>query len=235
MTIGAGEVGGPLFVSSRTREISPVRGAAGPVLYWEFSSRLRSISSAIVGGGFASPNWVLNMTVDPNYSRFDPDAHIAEVAQILNLEGTGIGLLTAVDVRTHTNHDCEGASVCATVGVRRSTWAHDPTEPLPKSIPLGANTAMPPGTINLICYVHERLSDAALVNTIVTITEAKTQALADRHIAGTGTASDTVTVLCPEHVVHQEEVFGGPRSYWGARLATSTYEAVTAGIDRQRQ
>ena len=31
------------------------------------------------------------------------------------------------------------------------------------------------------------------------------------------------------------EIFGGPRSYWGARLAAATYASVVAGIDRQRE
>ncbi len=217
-------------------EIPPIDGARGPVLVWRFDQPLRSISSAIVGGGIGSCHWLLNMTVDPLYSRFDPEVHIAEVASLLGLEKNGLGLLTAVDVRMHTIGRSDGVVVCSTVGVRRPVWAFDPHETLPKrEMWAGSDgrTGITPGTINLVCFVEQRLSDAALVNGVATITEAKTQALSDQGIAGTGTASDAVCVLCPPDGT--EEIFGGPRSYWGARLAAATYASVVAGIDAQRE
>ena len=72
--------------------IPAVGGAVGPVLVWRFPQPLRSISSAIVGGGIGICNWVLNMTVDPLYSRIDPATHIAEVAGALGLDGEGVVL-----------------------------------------------------------------------------------------------------------------------------------------------
>jgi adenosylcobinamide hydrolase len=214
--------------------IPPVDGARGPVLVWRFARPLRSISSAIVGGGIGSCQWVLNMTVDPLYSRSDPAYHLDEVASSLGLVGDGIGLLTAVDVSMHTSGTSDGAVVHSTVGVRRPVWAFDPTEALPqRDQPTGLHgqTSTKPGTINSVCFVEQRLSDAALVNAVATITEAKTQALRSRDIPGTGTASDAICVLCPTG--GDEEIFGGPRSYWGARLGAATYASVVAGIDRQ--
>ncbi len=55
----------------------------------------------------------------------------------------------------------------------------------------------PPGTINIVAFAPVRLSDAALVNAVATITEAKAQALWELGLAATGTATDAVTVLCP--------------------------------------
>jgi adenosylcobinamide hydrolase len=216
-------------------QTEPVRGSQGPVLCWQFTRLLRSISSAIVGGGIGTTSWVLNLSVPSDYARYDPQNHIAEVADQLALAGAGIGLLTAVDVREHSIASCDGAVVCATVGVRRPVWAYNPQEPLPSLETKTQPGAINPGTINLVCYVNERLSDAALVNAVATVTEAKTQALADRLVAGTGTASDAVAVLCPEEILRDQAIFCGSRSYWGARLAMATYEAVTLGIDRQRQ
>jgi adenosylcobinamide hydrolase len=216
--------------------IPAVDGARGPVLVWRFTQQVRSISSAIVGGGIGSCSWVLNMTVDSLYSRFDPAEHIAEVALSLGLEGEGLGFLTAVDVSMHTDSLVEGAAVISTVGVHRPLWAFDASEALPESTAevcqSDSSLDHEPGTINLVCFVEQRLSDAALVNAVATITEAKTQAMYEREVPGTGTASDAVCVLCPLH--GPEDIFGGPRSYWGARLATATYSAVVAGIDRQR-
>ncbi len=216
-------------------EIASDHGARGPVLIWRFAQPLRSISSAIVGGGIGSCDWVLNMTVDPLYSRLDPAAHILEVARILMLEGNGLGLLTAVDVGMHTIGRSEGAVVYSTVGVRLPVRAFDPHEALPPDKYSGSNSGggAKPGTINLMCFVGQNLSDAALVNAVATVTEAKTQALFDRGVPGTGTASDAVCVLCPPNGT--EDIFGGPRSYWGARLAAATYYSVVSGIDRQRE
>jgi adenosylcobinamide hydrolase len=210
--------------------IDPVGGSAGPVLYWRFGGPMRSISSAIVGGGIVRSEWLLSVTVPSDYDRLDPQVHIAEVANLVGLSGIGIGLLTAVDVSSFSVGKCDGAFVYATVGVRRPVWAFDPHEPLPDREP-----DPQPGTINLVCYVNERLSDAALVNAVTTITEAKTQALAERSVLGTGTASDAVAVLCPHAKVREDAKFCGPRSYWGARLARATYEAVALGVDRQRR
>lgn len=61
----------------------------------------------------------------------------------------------------------------------------------------------------------------------MTATEAKAQALRDRGVPGTGTATDAVTVVwlsggAPER-------FAGPRSQWGSRLGQAVYRAVWAG------
>ena len=68
------------------------------------------------------------------------------------------------------------------------------------------------------------LSDDALVNAVVTATEAKTQALLERGVPGTGTASDAVCIVCP--LDGPTERFAGPRSVWGARLARATHAAI---------
>jgi len=184
-----------------------------------------AISSSIVGGGIGEVSWVLNLTVDRDYSRLDPAEHLGEVAERLGLDGRGIGLMTAVDVGARTSATSDQAVVVATVGVSRPVWAADPHRP-PASV-----RAMP-GTINLVAFVPVRMSEAALVNSIATVTEAKVQALAAHEVPGTGTASDALCVLCP--VGGEPELFGGPRSTWGGRLAAATFEAVAAGIIRQR-
>ena len=72
-----------------------------------------------------------------------------------------------------------------------------------------------------------RLTDAALLNALCTATEAKTQALVEASVPGSGTASDAVTVACP--ATGPAEPFGGPRSPWGARLARAVHSAVLEG------
>ena len=89
----------------------------------------------------------------------------------------------------------------------------------------GGWSSWSPGTINVVAHLDAALSPAAAVNAVITITEAKSQALADLSIPGTGTATDAVVVLWPEEA-DESAVFCGPRSKWGSRLANATYEAI---------
>ena len=207
-------------------DAGPSVGASGASLVWTFPISRLAVSSSIVGGGIGEVSWVLNATVDDDYGRTDPDDHLLQIAASLGLTGCGVGLMTAVDVGSWSSASIDGASAWATVGVRKPVWAAD--EGRRRQV---ASTWVP-GTINLVAEVPVQLSAAALVNAVMTITEAKVQALFDHGIAGTGTASDAVCVLC--RVDGPAEQFGGPRSLWGSRLAQAAYDVVAAGVVRQR-
>jgi adenosylcobinamide amidohydrolase len=189
-----------------------------PVLVWRCPSPMRAIASAPHGGGLGIRRWVVNAQVPASYGRRDPDHHLAKLAVSLGLPGRGVGMLTAANVRTYTGTTDGGVEVLATVGLGHPTLAAAPDQVGPVSLV---------GTINLIAVVPERLSDAALVNAIGTITEAKAQALRDLGLAATGTATDACCVLCPDD--GRGHAFGGPRSLWGARLARAVHAAVRDG------
>lgn len=211
------------------RNAGPSEGSLGTCLVWKLESPMRSVSSSLVGGGIGTASWVLSATVDDDYGRFDPELHLMELASRLGLSGPGVAMMTAVDVAEFRMASVDGVVACATVGVGNAVWAAErqtSASPGPSGSPVG------PGTINLVARVPVRLSDAALVNAVATVTEAKTQALFDRGVDGTGTASDAVCVLCAEE--GPAESFGGPRSTWGSRLARASYLAVIEGIDGQR-
>jgi len=188
------------------------------VLVWQFKEPVRALSSASVGGGFSSPAWLLNIGVRHDYSRVDLNEHAAQIVAGRHLSGPGIAMFTAVDV-TRAEHACfEGASVSATVGVTKPTWAADPE----------AGHALWPGTINLIAHVPVALEPAAMVQALLAMTEAKTQALLEAQVPGTGTASDAITLLCS--IADPAQRFGGVRSTWGRRLAMATHAAVQQGL-----
>ncbi|MBD3144556.1 adenosylcobinamide amidohydrolase [Microbispora bryophytorum] len=84
-----------------------------------------------------------------------------------------------------------------------------------------------PGTINILVAVPVAFSDPALVNAVMTVTEAKTQALLEAGFSCTGTASDAVCVAVRDD--GPAEAFGGPRSVWGARIARAVHRAVLDG------
>jgi adenosylcobinamide hydrolase len=205
-------------------DVGPTNGAPGQCLVWRFAEPMLGISSAMVGGGIGLVSWVINFTVDAQYSRFDAADHLEEIARRLRLVGRGVAMMTAVDVACRCGATCDGATATATVGVRIPVWA--------ASRDRSDEVDATPGTINIVAASPIRLSEAALVNAVATVTEAKVQALFDHQIPGTGTASDAVCILCPRG--GEAEAFGGPRSTWGGRLALATYDTVAAGIKRQR-
>lgn len=196
-------------------------GRPRPVLVWRSATPFRCASSGALGGGLGDRSWVLNAEVTLDYEHPDPEAHLADIAAGLGLPaGAGTALMTAAPVLdVEVAHD-GGAGCAATVGVTRPTWAAAPDD---------GWTPWLPGTINLVVVVPAPLSDAALVNAIVTATEAKTQALLDAGVPGTGTASDAVVICCPPG---GSEAYGGPRSTWGARLARAVHASVEAGTKR---
>ncbi|RFU36436.1 adenosylcobinamide amidohydrolase [Actinomadura logoneensis] len=203
------------------------------------------ISSAMLGGGLTSARWVLNAQVAGGYSRMDPVDHLRELAAAYGLEGPGVGMLTAASVERTRQAEDGGVSVSATVGLRVPTWAAAPADADdPELAPIRLDAVMPrPGTINIVVSVPVPLTDAALVNAVMTATEAKSQAMLEAGYAGTGTASDAICVAAPAaHEAYprggdgtrpfrtrEPEPFAGPRSVWGARIARAVHQAVLAG------
>jgi adenosylcobinamide amidohydrolase len=195
------------------------------MLVWRLETPVRAIASGPFGGGLGMRHWVVNATVHKDYNRLDPDRHLAELAELRGLSGPGVGMLTAVDVGRAVTVEDGGVTVTATVGLGYPTWAAAPAE--------YADDEDKPsiGTINLVVWCPVALQDAALVNTVATITEAKTQALWDCGVKATGTASDAVFVACVQPTGPDAESYGGPRSVWGARCARAVHAAVGTGTD----
>src|ERR1700735_5330240 len=186
-------------------------------LVYRFAQPQRAISSAPSGGGVGLRHWAVNAEVPARYEREDLGAHVAEIAGTFGLQGEGVGMLTAAAVSRRQRASREGVDVEATVGLTHPTWAaSDSDDQTPTA-----------GTINIVVFVPVSLSDSALVNAVMTVTEAKAQALLDASISATGTPSDAVAVFCPVGDVREE--FCGPRSLWGSRVARVIHEAVLDG------
>ena len=193
------------------------RGRDIPLLLWRLPEPVLAISSAVLGGGIGRCGWLVNATVPMSYDRDDPAVHLTEIAAALGLSGPGVGLLTGVDVADVVAAEDEGVRVWATVGLGA---------PMQAAAEPGAGPP-PAGTVNIVAWVPQRLSDGALVNAVTTVTEAKTQAIRELGLAATGTATDAVAVLCPPAGPAAD--YAGSRSRWGAGLARAAYRAVRAG------
>lgn len=222
-----------------------------PVLVWQAGPGWRMVSSGVVGGGMGPRQWWLNAHVPLAYARQDLGRHVGQVADSLGLEGTGVGMLTAADVTRWQLGIEAGVRVLATVGLGVPVPAAVPDEQIARETAHRrvGETAHRVGTINVLVVLPVPMTDAAMVNAVVTVTEAKSQALFEAGVPGTGTASDSVCIACPEPGVRQAgpqpgsepgprpgswpefvpEPFCGPRSPWGARLARAAHAAFTSG------
>ena len=198
-----------------------VPAAAGHrgALVWRGGAPFWGLSAGAGGGGLSQIDWALNIGVASDYGRTDLVEHAGEVAAELDLSGAGVAMFTAVDLSRSFSADCEGVLVDATVGISHPTWAADSAQ--------GTATSSVPGTINLVVRMPVALDPGAAVNAVITVTEAKAQALGDRGVPGTGTATDAVTVTWPSGGA--PERFAGPRSQWGSRLGQAVYRAVWSG------
>ncbi|MEW6637142.1 MAG: adenosylcobinamide amidohydrolase [Actinomycetota bacterium] len=194
------------------------------VLVARFASPMRCLSSAVLGGGLGEVRSWLDVQVPSDYSRTDPEAHLAGVAGGLGLPGPVVGMLTAVLVEDYVRVSRGSSTVVATVGVRD---------------PLAAASAEPPeapraGTINVLAVVGAPLTDAALVGAACTVVEAKAGALAEAGVraAGgepaTGTATDSLCVACPPG---SSVPFAGPATAHGRDLALAVRGAVLRGLE----
>lgn len=196
-------------------------GRTLPMLVWRFADPTTVASTAACGGGLGERRWIINAQVRHDYRRRDQQEHGAELAAAAEVDGVqaqaGVVMFTAVDVRDVQSAHDGGVHVDATVGLTLPVWAAAPD----------TTVAAAPGTVNIVALLPVRLTTAALLNALCTATEAKTQALLEAGVPGTGTASDAITVACP--AAGPAELFGGPRSVWGARLARAVHAAVLAG------
>jgi len=188
---------------------------------------MTTLSSSFLGGGFRRVRHILNAWVRADYGSNDPVADLQAIAQGCGVDAAFVGLLTAVPLRRMRAvfSESEGLRVGAvvTAGVGNATCAG-------RSPP----HSFAPGTINIVVLVDARLTRAAMVNAVITATEAKTATLADMKIRtpegdpATGTSTDTVTVaMTGTGKVHP---YAGPVTLPGWLIANTVREAVRASL-----
>jgi iron complex transport system ATP-binding protein len=206
--------------------------AVGPRLVHVHSEEpLAVLSSAVVGGGEGSARDILNVHVDDKYDGERPEDDLVAVAADLGVEGGFVGLMTAAytqfarcAVETHG-----GLTVAAVVSVGLSNTSSAGVTP-PFCLEED-DSAPPPGTINVLLLVDGGLTPAAMVNAVITVTEAKTMTLAAWDVKTTegddasGTSTDTVVVACTGR--GEDLRYAGPATTVGWLAARAVRAAMT--------
>lgn len=198
----------------------------------------RVCSSAIWNGGFTRIQAILNRRVGNNYCCAEPEKDIQRFILQAGLEPTTTtGLLTAAQVEDVGIQTVDGPEFClqaiVTAGVGNAARAGRVTQ---------CYAGYRAGTINTIVMIDARVTDAAMLNAIITATEAKTAALQDEGItdtsgySATGTTTDAI-VIAVSNRNHWQSVhpYCGTATELGQALAQSVYQATRTAIRRERE
>ncbi len=192
---------------------------------------LSVVSSALVGGGFLQTQTILNYHVPSGYNHPDPGEELRQFARVQQLEEPFVGMMTAVPMRytktmTLRHHDLTVTSII-TAGIHVAEAS-------------GQSTPMPslPGTINMILLLDANLVASALINAIITATEAKTGVLIERGVLteegymATGTVTDALVVACTGRGTPLP--YAGPATWISSLIGASIRQGLTAALSSWR-
>ena len=193
------------------------------VIHIQSASLLTVLSSAVTGGGFRRVRHILNFHVEKGYNCNDPDADMRARARQLGVNGSFIGLMTALYLHKARSayFEADGLSAGAVVsaGMSNATCAG-----------LTPPFSYGPGTINIILLLNAHLTRGAMLNAFITATEAKCAILQSRDVrtAGsdpaTGTSTDTLTIAVTGAGVLQ--TYAGPVTTIGWLIARAVRQAL---------
>ena len=188
---------------------------------------LMTLSSSFFGGGFRRVRHILNANVPADYCSGAPDADLRAIAARCGVTDPFVGLLTAVPLRkARIVFFGEGGlrvGALVTAGVSNATSAG-------VSRPCESR----PGTINIILLLDAKLTRSAMMNAIITATEAKCAVLNEMDIRtpdgglATGTSTDTVTVAMTGSGPPQP--YAGPATVVGWLIAKAVRQAIRESL-----
>ncbi|MEM3928534.1 MAG: adenosylcobinamide amidohydrolase [Archaeoglobaceae archaeon] len=158
-------------------------------------------------GGWRSVECAFNHCIDDDFYRISPVAYLKKVAKSYGLKKY-FGLLTAVPMENLSIKSVENVTAFVTAGVNN-----------PNKM-----------TINAILVAESKLSRSALLNAIITATEAKSSALFKLGYRFTGTNTDAVVVLST--MKGSYETFSGPASRLGKRIWETVFKATIESLKK---
>lgn len=188
--------------------------------------RMRTMASTILNGGLGGTDSVLMLQVPMNYDHGDPLAHMRELLAELRLPTDTACFMTAADLHRafsveEVQHNGTNAIAMVSAGISNTINAGESSRE-------GMVPHRQVGTINIMIISDRTLDDCGLANAIMTVTEAKTAALRDHGVPGTGTTSDAVLIACPAE--GEKCLWSGTGSDHGISMATAVRRAVGASI-----
>lgn len=182
--------------------------------------RFRAASTGI-NGGIADLTTILNSSVPHDFSA-DPSRYLELLVARYGLPRDHFGLLTAVRMRNLCVLQYDFVTVFITAGVTNPTCSGS-----------GLSDIKAPHTINIIVYSREGMADAALLETIITATGAKAQALHDLGYDFPGTTTDAVVAACRRDAV-DAHTYAGTLTSVGRRVHAAVLRGIPEALARQQ-
>jgi adenosylcobinamide amidohydrolase len=209
-------------------------------IHVQFSTPYQVLSSAVLGGGFAEASHILNLKVekmaaDTNSASISPVAGLSNYCMEHDWKGHTVGMMTAASMDScRMTGATEGGAdiiVLATTGLSNARRAGDYAEhrqigPIDPGV----------GTINIICMTSLGMVPAAMIEAVITATEAKAAALQNLEIkspvsneTATGTGTDSIVIAADP--IAEKIQYCGKHVVFGEILARLVIEAVTSSIE----
>jgi adenosylcobinamide hydrolase len=167
-------------------------------------------ASTGINGGIRSVSTLLNHTVRIDRIPLDREKDLELTAAGVGIGGDYFGLLTTVSASQACVLQYDFITVFITAGIRREQ-------------PGGA------GAIHILVTSSEGMSDAALLETIVVATEAKTEALLALGLPLTGTPADAVITACEGEERHRS---AGRMTEAGQRVREAVLHGIPEALTR---
>lgn len=201
-----------------------------------FKKPVQALSSAVLNGGMVETKNILNMRVakrlEDGRKMISPEDEIQRYILQNGWDGSFVGMMTAADMDSlRIRHDVmNGVSMecIVTVGLSNARRAGDPADVK------GFEGETEPGTINIVFGTDAKLSNAAMVEMVMMITEAKTAAMQEMEILSTktkgiatGTGTDSIVVFCGNG---REINYCGKHMEFGQRAANIVSKALKDSI-----
>ncbi|WP_342548642.1 adenosylcobinamide amidohydrolase [Paenibacillus sp. FSL P2-0089] len=203
-------------------------------LLMEFPAEADSISSAVYGGGAGRLKRAVNQYVSRDYECSNPVQDLENKLQEWGypLEGCA-GLMTAVPLEhaavAEEDTGSAGIFCCVTAAAGNAARAGSQRSVL---------AAYRAGTINIMLGIDGWLSQSAMVNAVMTATEAKAAALTDLGIvdsenglSATGTTTDAIVLaVSGSRRYAAEHVYAGTATDLGGAIGRLVYSTVTESL-----
>jgi len=204
-----------------------------------FNTERPVLSSAVFNGGACTASNILIMQVAENFDGTkqiveNPENTLAEYCRQLQLSGTTVGMMTSASMDSFrlASRSSQGVaiSVLVTAGISNARCAGDRAD-----WRTFQTDADPTGTINIIILTNAMMSHAAMVESVMLATEAKTVAMrrlgVKSPVSGaiaTGTGTDAIAVA---NGFGSETIrFCGKHVLFGEMLASIVIEAITESL-----
>nr|WP_320117114.1 adenosylcobinamide amidohydrolase [uncultured Marinifilum sp.] len=213
-------------------------GLTDDYFHVEFAEPVKMLSSAILNGGFQYASHFLNAKVDANFNgeRTDfesPEISLDKLAKKNNWTGNCVGMMTAAYMKSFRSVKIERQGVwieaLVTAGVSNARRAGDLAD-----YQFINEECEKLGTINILILTNAELTEAAMVESLMILAEAKAACMQDLNIKSrasntiaTGTGTDSAAIACGKGA---KVKYCGKHVLFGEILAKAVIQAISQSL-----